>query len=706
MRKAALIFTIFMAPAAIVAQEQPNPKTLLPQSTIEAIVNEVSGTLAYNFILDLAGYEHDRLAEEYRSTYREAAYIEKMAKQYGLEDVHIERFKIPTKTWDGELGELWLITPKEKRLLISYRDIPAMLATGSQSGDVTAEVVYVGRGEKDADYTGKDVKGKLVLASGSVGTVHNLAVRKYGAEAVITYNDPTGKPIDHPDQIAWNGIGRGFGGQGGGTQKTTFGFNISHRLGMELLDMLERGEKVTLRARAKTAEYDTDMQVPTAIIRGNGESQQEIAMTGHLFEGIAKQGAMDDASGSAVALEVARAWTKLIADGVLPRPRRTVRFLWIPEIQGTRAYLLRYPEEAKRMVAAISMDMVGEDTTKNKNSLHLMRTPYSSNGFINEVSQQFFEYVGDTNREKVQNRRIAYSYLFPILDPQGTRDQFNYVIDKHYGSSDHAVFLGMGIPAVLYNNWPDIAYHTSEDRPFNADPTELKRVAFIGLASMHVMASAGPLGAIRIAELSEGYSAERTATELRHAMQLVGDGNADAQSYREALNLIQQAYAREGDAIRSAIVLAENPEAASQIDALAKTFVETGERTDVARLKEYATLIRREAPVMYTMNAAEKEAAGLIPVRKKPAPQGFGGGGGGGGQGGPGQGNRPPLAGFNAMEARNFADGKRSILDIRDAVSAEFGPLDAAKFVEFFRQLEKTGEFALNSKTDTPTSNQ
>jgi hypothetical protein len=108
---------------------------------------------------------------------------------------------------------------------------------------------------------------------------------------------------------------------------------------------------------------------------------------------------------------------------------------------------------------------------------------------------------------------------------------------------------------------------------------------------------------------------------------------------------------------------------------------------------------------MFTMNAAEKEAAGLIPVRKKAAPEGFGGGGGGG-RGAGGQGNRPPLAGFNAMEARNFADGKRTILDIRDAVSAEFGPLDAAKFVEFFRQLEKTGEFALNTKSEPPTLNQ
>ena len=44
-------------------------------------------------------------------------------------------------------------------------------------------------------------------------------------------------------------------------------------------------------------------------------------MAGHLFEGIAKQGAIDDASGCAAALEIARAWKKLIDDGVLSRPK-------------------------------------------------------------------------------------------------------------------------------------------------------------------------------------------------------------------------------------------------------------------------------------------------------------------------------------------------------------------------------------------------
>ncbi|HEY1343280.1 MAG TPA: M28 family peptidase [Bryobacteraceae bacterium] len=665
---------IFLA-GGLCAQEQPNPKTLIPQTTIQGIVDEVSGTLAFQHILDLAGYEHDRLADEYQTTYREAAFIERMARQYGLEDVHIERFKIPNKTWDGELGELWLVEP-EKRLLLTYRDVSAMLATGSKSGDVTSELVYVGRGDREADYAGKNVAGKIVLGSGSIGQMHTMAVRNHDAAGVLSFNDPTGKPIDRPDQIAWNGVG-GRGGRGGGAAadggRATWGINLSHRIGMELVSMIERGDKVVVRAIVKATEYDAEMQVPTAVIKGDGSSPQEIAITGHLFEGIAKQGALDDASGSAAALEVGRAWMKLIRDGVLPRPRRTVRFLWIPEIQGTRAYLQRYPEEAKNMVAAISMDMVGEDVSKNRNSLHLFRTPYSVNSFVNEVTQQFFEYVGDTNREKVQNRGIAYAYRYPILDPQGTRDQFYFNIEKHYGSSDHTVFLGMGIPAVLFNNWPDIAYHTSEDRPFNADPTQLKRALFIALASEHIMASADGPGAVRVAELTAGNAAERTGAELRLALQGVGEaGKSDvAAALHEALNRVHQAYWREGEAIRSAKVLAEKDEAAkTRIEAIAKNFVDTGEAADTSRVKNYSRQVAA-ADVDWKPSPTDDEAARTIPVLKPGAPA----------AGGP----APPLAGFYAQEARAFADGKRSVLEIRDAISAEFGPVDSSKVLAYFK---------------------
>ena len=660
--------------------EQPNPKTLIPQSIIEAIVNEVSGSMAMNSIYDLAGYEHDRLADEYKTTYREAAYMEKMAKQFGLEDVHIERFKLPNKTWDGEVGELWVTSP-EKKLIVSYRDITASLAPGSKSADVTSELVYVGRGDRPGDYEGKNVAGKIVLASAAPGPVHNLAVREFGAAGVASFDNPTGRPIDRPDEISWNNLG----GRGGAQGKTTFAFNLSHRMGMDLVDLIEHNEKVTVHAIVKSSEYDAEMQVPTAVIRGDGSTDQEIAYTGHLFEGIAKQGAMDDTSGCAVTLEMMRAWKKLIDDGVLPRPHRTVRVMWVPEIQGTNAYLDRYPEEAKRMVAAFSIDMAGEDVQKNRNSLRLMRTPYTVNHFINEVTQQFFEYVGDTNREKVQNRRIAYSYLFPILDPTGSRDQFYYNIEKHYGSSDHTAFLGHGIPAILMNNWPDWAYHTNEDRPWSADPTQLKRAVFISLATGNVLAGAdGPM-AVRVAETSAGQAAERTGTELRHALQMVGDH----EPYRDARVLVEQAYIREAEAIRSAKVLAgSDARAIAKIEELARTFESTGRTADLARLNDYAKVTLGSTEIK--LSPSEEEASKLIPRPKPgapPQPQGFG-------RGGP----QPAVPGTGAQEARLFADGHRSILDIRDAVSAEFFPIDAAKFIEYFRSLEKSGQFEIVTK--------
>ncbi len=673
------------------AQDEPNPRTLIPQTILEAIANEVSGTLSFQHILELAGYEHDRLPEEYKTTYREAAYIEKMAKQYNLEDVHIERFKLPTKTWDGEKGELWLLGKDSKRLVMSYRDVAASLAPGSKSADVTAELVWVGKGTDKKDYADKNISGKIVLATGAVGRVHNLAVREFGAAGVVSFANETGKPIEHPDEIAWMNLGGGpgRGAAGAAPQKTTFGLVLSHRLGTELADRLQQNEVLNVHAIVQATEYDAEMQVPTAVIRGTGESDQEIAMTGHLFEGIAKQGALDDASGSATALEIARAWKKLIDDGVMPRPKRTVRFMWVPEIQGTNAYLDRYPEETKRMVAAISMDMVGEDVTKNHNSLHLMRTPYSVNHFVNEVSQQFFEYVGDTNREKVQNRRVAYSFRYPVIDPQGTHDPFYFDIDKHYGSSDHSSFLRFGVPAVLFNNWPDVGYHTSEDRAYNADPTQLKRVALIGVATLSSMASASGSSALRIAELTAGNAARRAGAQLALALQLTGEGG----SLAEARNLVRQAYVREAEAIRSSKVLALDEVTKTKIDALAETFAQTGETADLTRLDQYAAAMG-VSTVTPALSADEMRASRLIPVKMKAAPVGFGGGGGGGAAA------LTDLAEasrqqYNAMEMRGFANSRRTVLDIRNALSAEYGPQEIAKVLAFFESAAKTGEFEL-----------
>jgi hypothetical protein len=44
-----------------------------------------------------------------------------------------------------------------------------------------------------------------------------------------------------------------------------------------------------------------------------------------------------------------------------------------------------------------------------------------------------------------------------------------------------------------------------------------------------------------------------------------------------------------------------------------------------------------------------------------------------------------------AYEVLNFADGKRNAQEIRDAVSAEYGPLPLEMVVEYLKALEKIG---------------
>jgi hypothetical protein len=48
-----------------------------------------------------------------------------------------------------------------------------------------------------------------------------------------------------------------------------------------------------------------------------------------------------------------------------------------------------------------------------------------------------------------------------------------------------------------------------------------------------------------------------------------------------------------------------------------------------------------------------------------------------------------------AYEVLNFADGKRNTQEIRDAVSAECGPVPLEMVVEYLRALEKIGVVAV-----------
>ncbi len=52
-----------------------------------------------------------------------------------------------------------------------------------------------------------------------------------------------------------------------------------------------------------------------------------------------------------------------------------------------------------------------------------------------------------------------------------------------------------------------------------------------------------------------------------------------------------------------------------------------------------------------------------------------------------------------AYEALNFVNGRRTLLEIRDAVSAEYYPVPAAEIGEYFRFLERLEVVTLDQKS-------
>ncbi|MCD6346737.1 MAG: DUF4910 domain-containing protein, partial [Bacteroidales bacterium] len=478
------IVSLFLS-ISVNAQFYPHYQwTLLDQDQMDEIIGEASGETAFNHIMEMVSYNRNRTTKEYSTTLWEGQYVYNKLLEYGLDGVEIERFKSGRQQWDGIRGELWEVSPGKKKLA-DYDDLRAMLASGSQSANVEAELIWVEEGREN-DFEGLDVSKKIVVTSGSPGGVYGIAA-KNGAVGVISFYAP--RPLVDPIQIPWSGL-RGRRSSGGESQPA-FAFFLPPREGYILRDRLMHGEKIKVHAIVETQNVDLDLQVPTCVIPGSDPNAGEVIFSAHIFEGYTKQGANDNISGSASILEVARMLRTMIDEGRLPQPKRSIRFIWVPEFSGTIPWVNEHKDLMKKTLCNINLDMVGLWLSQSQSSFNLERTTYGNAHYINDVLENYFRYVGETNRVSLSLTGRG-GYLNRIVAPSGTDEPFYYAIEQHYGSSDHEVFndWGIGVPGVMLITWPDNYYHTSEDRASHCDPTQLRRCCVISAASAYTIAAA------------------------------------------------------------------------------------------------------------------------------------------------------------------------------------------------------------------------
>src|SRR5690606_5998322 len=272
-----------------------------------------------------------RPPSEYSGHFRESQVVKKFAEDYGFSNVTIEEFGPGGTAWQPTQGELWMTTPKNVKLF-DIHDIALALASLNANGEMSGDLVDVGPG-RAADFQGKDVTGKFVLTSGPTGATYALAVER-GAIGVLGISaiGPE-RATNFPNQIVSSSVN---------ARPNTVAWHVTPEVRNNLASLLLRGEKINIRSIVKSAEVPNRMEYIRAEIPGDGSTTQEVAISAHVYEGVIKQGANDDNSGVALTLEIGRAYIKLIKEGKLPPPKRTINFLWVPEISGTNAYLTKY----------------------------------------------------------------------------------------------------------------------------------------------------------------------------------------------------------------------------------------------------------------------------------------------------------------------------------------------------------------------------
>ncbi|MDQ6801047.1 MAG: DUF4910 domain-containing protein [Acidobacteriota bacterium] len=606
---------------------------LLPDAQISALSEEISGETAKRNLEGLSRLHRMRGSRDF---HRAAEQILGELQKYGYSDAHIEKLPADGKifygtqrsrpAWDADFAELWELDTggNASKRIASWDAAPITLAEDSESADVTAELIDVGEGSSENDYLAKDVKGKIVLAGSQADAVQRVAVAKHNAAGILSYapNQHTAWWKQDETLVRWGHLDT-F------SATPTFAFMISLGEARALRDRLAKGEHIRLHAVVRAGQHPGFYEITTATIPGADPAvrDEEIVYSCHLDH--PRPGANDNASGCATILEVARTLRKLIDDKRIAPPRRTIRFVWPPEIEGTMALLNGKPELAARIKAAIHLDMVGGGA-ETKTIFHVTRGPASLPSFVYDIAAEIGMFVDAQSSQYA----MTGSAKWPLVAPEGGRDALRAAFVPLTLGSDHEVYSNSSwsIPSIYLNDWPDRFIHTNGDTPSKIDPTKLKRAGFIAAACGVILANVRPDDAQAILAIIEEQALRRAADMKAQIRGLSPEEAASRQRFQkwyeaETAQSVSRLFAAAPVAPKPSLYR-RNPAMRGGLDAFGYDYL--ADRLGAARV-EKLDLLRFEG------------------LRGE--------------------------SGDYVYEALNLANGSRTTVEIRDALSAIYGPV-------------------------------
>jgi len=360
-------------------------------------------------------------------------------------------------------------------------------------------------------------------------------------------------------------------------------------------------------------------------------------------------------------LEVARTLNALVKDRILPRPSRTIRFLWPAEIEGSIIYLVEH-QDPSRIKANIHMDMVGGGPV-TKSVFRISGGPISVPSFVSDLGHEIGHFVNAQTEAFASGSTVD----FPLNAPEGGKEPLLALMEGLDMGSDHDVFFEgtWAIPGLYLHDWPDRYIHTNYDLAANIDPTKLKRAAFIGAVSAWFLANMSDDDVPAVLRMLERNAMSRTAELLQRRASL------DAMDQIVVTDVHFTVERRKVHSVEPFATLGEaNHEAAMAYLAGLQKLVAVPQVANVGGVNRNHTVYERNPDIQGPMGAFGysyledkygSDALRGLRLRRYEGAYGS--------------------AGQYAYETLNFVDGKRTVSDIRDWLTTELGPVPL-EFVE------------------------
>lgn len=636
--------------AAARATAPSSPLTTL----LGTLLQSVNPDQAMKDVLTLWGNDRWFTFPKFEETARNYAAILRRA---GLEDIEVGNvpadgvtqagFWTEPLAWDVHTGTLEIVDPSvpaAQRVLADYQKVPASVCMWSgptPPGGVTTEVVLA-----PSNLAGADLKGKLVLGNRNA----KVAYAQAGALGLIS------EATENPALADERGWVNSFGDNGWSFTKGSAPlvcFSITPNGSRTLRALLKKGP-VKVRANVDSRYYAGVYPYVTGVIRGtDGAAGEEVLSLGHLYE----QGAHDNSTGVASIIGAAETLNRLIREGKLPRPRRSIRVLGMGECYGTLYYLDHHQDRTKRTIAGMCIDSPAALQNLAGTEFSWVMNPHSASSYVDAFIV-----------------RIASEYFPMVGRPFGWTE--------HRSGTDN--YLGdptIGIPTVLARAGYGVhAHHNSGDRPETVDPKSLRDLMVVNAAYTYFLASAGPAEKHWLAEvaLARGYDQVGAAAEkLLDQAQVTSGADALGRLLYHSVQMIDYTLDRETRAVRSAAPIQDD------LDGLASFAGQQKARVDFA-IHARATALHL-GDINLIAPAPNPEAQKIVVRRKRISTltlddlsrdqrEGY------------------PQASFWSVpvSALYWCDGHRNLAEVIRLTELEMGPQNF-DFVGYFKFLEKHG---------------